>query len=40
LVANQHTDTVVSFSIDPRTGHLTPTGQVTEIPIPVCLKFL
>ena len=40
LVANQHTDNVVTFSIDPTTGRLTPTGQVTEIPIPVCLKFL
>ena len=40
LVANQHTDNVVTFRIDQQTGRLTPTGQVTEIPIPVCLKFL
>jgi len=40
LVANQHTDNVVTFSIDPNTGRLTSTGQITEIPIPVCLKFL
>lgn len=40
LVANQHTDNVVTFSIDPQTGRLKPTGQITEIPIPVCLKFL
>lgn len=40
LVANQRTDNVVTFSIDPQTGRLKPTGQITEIPIPVCLKFL
>ena len=40
LVANQHTDNVVTFSIDARTGRLKPTGQITEIPVPVCLKFL
>ena len=40
LVANQHTDNVVTFGVDQRTGRLTPTGQNTEIPIPVCLKFL
>ncbi len=40
LVANQHTDNVVTFSIDRKTGRLKPTGQITEIPIPVCLKFL
>jgi 6-phosphogluconolactonase len=39
LVANQHTDNVVSFRIDARTGRLIRTGQVTEIPEPVCLKF-
>jgi 6-phosphogluconolactonase len=40
LVANQRTDNVVTFSIDPQTGRLKPTGQITEIPVPVCLKFL
>jgi 6-phosphogluconolactonase len=39
LVANQHTDNVVSYHIDSRTGRLTPTGQVAEIPVPVCLQF-
>jgi 6-phosphogluconolactonase len=37
LVANQDSDTVVTFRIDSRTGRLTPTGQVAEIPTPVCL---
>ena len=40
LVANQHTDNVVTFRIDQQAGRLTPTGQVTEIPVPVCLQFL
>jgi 6-phosphogluconolactonase len=40
LVANQHTDNVATFRIDQQTGRLTPTGQVTEIPTPVCLQFL
>ena len=39
LVANQHTDNVVSFKIDTQSGRLTPTGQTAEIPVPVCLKF-
>jgi 6-phosphogluconolactonase len=40
LVANQRSDNVVTFRIDGQTGRLTPTGQVTEIPVPVCLQFL
>ncbi|MGH9958325.1 MAG: hypothetical protein ACREBC_14530 [Pyrinomonadaceae bacterium] len=30
---------MVTFRIDSRTGRLTATGQVVEIPTPVCLKF-
>jgi 6-phosphogluconolactonase len=40
FVANQNTDNVVAFRIDQQTGKLTATGQTTEIPSPVCLKFL
>lgn len=40
LVANQRSDTVVTFAVDSSTGRLKPTGQVEEIPSPVCLKFL
>jgi 6-phosphogluconolactonase len=40
LVANQRSDSVVTFRIDSQTGGLTPTGQITEIPVPVCLQFL
>ena len=39
LVANQHTDNVVVFKIDSQTGRLTSSGQVAQVPIPVCLKF-
>jgi 6-phosphogluconolactonase len=40
LVANQNTHNVVAFRIDQQTGKLTSTGQTTEIPSPVCLKFI
>ncbi len=39
LAANQRTDTIVSFRVDPETGLLEPTGHVAEAPTPVCLKF-
>lgn len=39
LAANQDTSTIVTFRIDPTTGALTPTGQVTDVPAPVCIKF-
>jgi|WetSurMetagenome_2_1015567.scaffolds.fasta_scaffold08395_3 6-phosphogluconolactonase len=40
LAANQDTDTIVAFRIHPRTGALQPTGHVTQVPTPVCVKFL
>lgn len=40
LVANQRTDNVVVFNIDPKTGRLKNSGHSTEVPVPVCLKFL
>jgi 6-phosphogluconolactonase len=39
LVANQNTDNVVVFSIDPETGMLEPADRDLEIPAPVCLRF-
>jgi 6-phosphogluconolactonase len=39
LVANQNTDNVVIFRIDQDTGQLTPTGQILDVPSPVCVKF-
>ena len=40
LSANQATDTIVTFQIDQETGSLSPTGQITEMPAPVCLQFV
>ncbi|OEK06431.1 lactonase family protein [Roseivirga misakiensis] len=40
LVANQNTDTIVTFAINQETGELTDTGYIAEVPTPVCLKFL
>jgi 6-phosphogluconolactonase len=40
LVANQDSNNIVVFRIDPGTGRLTPTGQVLNVPAPVCLKVV
>lgn len=40
LVANQDSGNVVTFRINANTGLLQETGINTEIPTPVCLKFL
>jgi 6-phosphogluconolactonase len=40
LVANQDSDSVVTFRIDAKSGKLRPTGHVTQVPTPVCVKFL
>jgi 6-phosphogluconolactonase len=40
VVANQSTDNLVVFRIDPRTGVLTPTGQNLEVGAPVCVRFV
>jgi 6-phosphogluconolactonase len=40
LAANQDSNTVVVFKIDSQTGRLERTGQVLEIPAPVCVEFL
>lgn len=39
FVANQDSNNIVIFRIDPHTGRLTPTGQVLEVPAPVCVRF-
>jgi 6-phosphogluconolactonase len=39
LVANQDSDTVVTFWINPESGMLTATGQVAQVPTPVCLQL-
>ena len=40
LAANQNSDTVGVFRIDAKTGALNATGQILEVPAPVCVKFL
>ena len=40
LAANQDSDTIVTFRLDAATGRLKPTGFVTEVPSPVCLKIV
>jgi len=40
LVANQDSDNVVTFRIEKETGKLIDIGVATNIPTPVCLKFL
>ena len=40
LVANQDTDTVVTFWIDHDSGKLTATGHVAHVPTPVCLQLV
>jgi 6-phosphogluconolactonase len=40
LAANQESNSIVAFNIDPATGSLTLTGQVAEVPSPVCIVFL
>ncbi len=40
FAANQDSDNIVVFRIDLKTGRLTPTGQVLEVPSPVCVKFV
>ncbi|MDP1989980.1 MAG: lactonase family protein [Syntrophales bacterium] len=40
LAANQDSDTIVTFGIEPKTGKLLPTGHATQVPTPVCVKFL
>ena len=38
-VANQKGDTIVLFEINPETGELKPTGQVTPSITPVAIVF-
>ncbi len=40
LAANQESNNIVIFRIDSTTGALTPTGEITEVPAPVCITFL
>jgi 6-phosphogluconolactonase len=37
---NQQSDNIVVFRIDQKTGRLTSTGKILDVPSPVCIKFL
>ena len=39
LAANQDTDTIVAFRVDAATGRLQATGEVTDVPAPVCIVY-
>jgi 6-phosphogluconolactonase len=39
VAANQESNTLVGFRLNPETGHLTPTGQKLEIQAPACVVF-
>ncbi len=40
LAENQGTDTIVVFQINQETGKLKPTGQIVDVPSPVCVRML
>ncbi|CCH56827.1 6-phosphogluconolactonase [Fibrisoma limi BUZ 3] len=40
LAANQETDNITVFRLDPKTGKLTDTGKSVSVPSPVCLKLM
>lgn len=39
LAENQRTGTIVTLAVDPTSGRLSETGNVLQIPAPVCLVF-
>jgi 6-phosphogluconolactonase len=40
LAANQESNNVVVFRVDSATGALAPTGEIAEVPAPVCITFV
>jgi 6-phosphogluconolactonase len=40
LVANQDSDDLVVLRLDHKTGHLTPTGGLIQVPSPACVTFV
>jgi 6-phosphogluconolactonase len=40
LAANQESNNIVIFRIDSITGGLSPTGEIAEVPAPVCITFV
>jgi 6-phosphogluconolactonase len=40
LAANQRSNSIVTFAIDPSKGTLTPNGAKLAVPRPVCVAFV
>jgi 6-phosphogluconolactonase len=40
VAANQDSNTLAVFRVDPATGRLAATGPLVEVPSPVCVRFL
>ncbi len=40
VVANQSSSNLVPFRMNEKTGSLTATGEITEVPTPVCVKII
>jgi 6-phosphogluconolactonase len=40
FAANQESNNIVVFRVHPSSGRLTATGQVLDVPSPVCVKFV
>jgi 6-phosphogluconolactonase len=40
LAANQESNNIVIFRIDSTIGALSPTGEIAEVPAPVCITFV
>jgi len=40
LAANQDSDSVVPFRLDPASGELMATGHIVGVPTPVCVKVM
>jgi 6-phosphogluconolactonase len=40
LAANQNSNTVTVFRVDQKTGALTPTRTLADVPEPVCIVFV
>jgi 6-phosphogluconolactonase len=40
FAANQNSNTVVVFRVNPSNGRLTPTGEKVEVMSPVCVTFV
>jgi 6-phosphogluconolactonase len=40
FAANQNSDSIITFRIDPDSGQLTQVGDAVNVPSPVCIKFM